>query len=161
MPTVFENYSANVKVDNKIVALSLWDTAGQEDYDRLRPLSYPQTNIFLLCFSTVSTTSFKNIKTKWSPEVNHHCPTKNLLVGTKTDLRACTEFLENLEEKGMRVVSTEEGQQLAAEIKAIKYMECSAASGEGLKEIFDYAIKSSLTLKKPVASKSNKACTLF
>ena len=53
-------------VDGKPISLGLWDTAGQEDYDRLRPLSYPQTDVFLICFSIVSRASFDNVKAKVS-----------------------------------------------------------------------------------------------
>lgn len=64
VPRSFDNYSAKVMVDNKPISLGLWDTAGQEDYDRLRPLSYPQTDVFLVCFSIVSPPSFDNVLSK-------------------------------------------------------------------------------------------------
>ena len=59
---VFDNYSANVMVDGKTFSLGLWDSAGQEDYDR--PLLYPQTDVFLICFSLVSPPSYENVRTK-------------------------------------------------------------------------------------------------
>jgi Ras-related C3 botulinum toxin substrate 1 len=88
LPTVHNNYSINVMVGNKPINLGLWDTGGQEDYDRLRPLSYPDTDVFLVCFSVVSPTSYENVSAKWIPELRHHAPNVPiLLVGTKTDLR--------------------------------------------------------------------------
>ncbi len=68
------------------VSLGLWDTAGQEDYDRLRPLSYPQTDVFVLCFSVISPTSFTNITNKWIPEIRHHCPDKPIILCGETSL---------------------------------------------------------------------------
>eukprot|EP01130_Rhizamoeba_saxonica_P010911 TRINITY_DN44_c1_g1_i2.p1 TRINITY_DN44_c1_g1~~TRINITY_DN44_c1_g1_i2.p1 ORF type:complete len:197 (-),score=50.93 TRINITY_DN44_c1_g1_i2:96-686(-) len=141
VPTVFDNYSANVSVAGKTIALSLWDTAGQEDYDRLRPLSYPQTDVFILCFSVISATSFQNVKTKWYPEVMHHCATKCLVVGTKSDLRDDPDTLDDLRDSGLAPIDIEEGKALAEEINAIAYMECSALTNVGLKEVFDTAIK--------------------
>ena len=87
----FDNYTSNMIVDNVKVSLGLWDTAGQEDYDRLRPLSYPQTDVFVLCFSVISPTSYTNITNKWMPEIRHHCPdTPVILCGR---LRMKNEFI--------------------------------------------------------------------
>jgi len=142
VPTVFDNYSANVMVDGKTVSLGLWDTAGQEDYDRLRPLSYPSTDIFLICFSIVNINSFTNVKTKWFPEVHHHCPdAKTLLVGTKSDLKEDKATLERLASQGLAPITQQQGEQMAREIKALGYIECSSLTQKGLKTVFDEAIK--------------------
>ena len=66
IPTVFENYVADVEVDGKRVELALWDTAGQEDYDRLRPLSYPDSHVILICFAVDSPDSLDNVQEKVS-----------------------------------------------------------------------------------------------
>lgn len=97
IPTVFDNYSANIMIDNEAVNIGLWDTAGQEDYDRLRPLSYPQTDVFLVCFSIVNPASFENVRAKWFTEIKFYCPdTPIILVGTKCDLRDDMQILERL-----------------------------------------------------------------
>jgi len=129
-------------VDNKTVSLGLWDTAGQEDYDRLRPLSYPQTDVFLICFSIVNPTSFQNVTSKWWTEVTHHCPNaKLMLVGTKLDLREDKNTVDRLREKNQAPITPEEGRALAKQIDAHNYMECSALTQKGLKQVFDQAIK--------------------
>eukprot|EP01124_Arcella_intermedia_P036763 TRINITY_DN96_c0_g2_i1.p1 TRINITY_DN96_c0_g2~~TRINITY_DN96_c0_g2_i1.p1 ORF type:complete len:198 (-),score=16.31 TRINITY_DN96_c0_g2_i1:40-633(-) len=142
VPTVFDNYSANVMVDGKAINLGLWDTAGQEDYDRLRPLSYPQTDVFLVTYSVISPSSFENVRAKWWPEVHHHCPnTPIVLVATKIDLRSDAETLERLAAKRLAPVPYEQGFQLGTEIGAVKFMECSALTQTGLKGVFDEAIR--------------------
>jgi len=149
IPTVFDNYMANVLVDGKLISLGLWDTAGQEDYDRLRPLSYPGTDVFLVCFSTISHSSFANIKEKWVPEIVHNCPNAPMiLVGTKTDLRDSDQFYG-------QSISTEQGNKLSKEIDAACYCECSALTQDGLKEVFDSAIRSVLNPKKKKRKKEN------
>ncbi|CAG8708275.1 2214_t:CDS:2, partial [Cetraspora pellucida] len=74
IPTVFDNYLVTVMYNGKPLHLGFWDTTGQEDYNLLRPLSYPQTDVFLVCFSVASPASFENVKSKWIPEIRHHCP---------------------------------------------------------------------------------------
>ncbi|KAG5357111.1 Ras-related C3 botulinum toxin substrate 1 [Yarrowia sp. C11] len=156
IPTVFDNYSANVMVDNKPINLGLWDTAGQEDYDRLRPLSYPQTGVFLICFSLVSPPSFENVKTKWHPEISHHAPnTPIILVGTKLDLRNDSETLARLADKRQTPITYAEGAKCARDIGAVKYFECSALTQKGLKTVFDEAIHAVLSPPQPKKKKKN------
>ena len=138
----FDNYSASVMVDGKPISLGLWDTAGQEDYDRLRPLSYPQTDVFLICFSIVSPPSFDNVKAKWFPEIEHHAPNVPIiLVGTKLDLREDKGTMDALRSKRMESVSYEQALVVSKEIRAHKYLECSALTQRNLKSVFDEAIR--------------------
>jgi cell division control protein 42 len=111
---------------------------GQEDYDRLRPLSYPQTDVFLVCFSVTSPASFENVKEKWFPEVRHHCPgVPCLVVGTQVDLREDPQVIEKLQRQKQSPVQSESGERLARELGAVKYVECSALTQKGLKNVFD------------------------
>ena len=161
IPTVFDNYCANLVVDGKAVNLGLWDTAGQEDYDRLRPLSYPQTDVFLICFSVVTSSSFDNVSTKWVPEVRHHCPsTPIILVGTKIDLRSDKETIEKLSQKHKAPITEEEAKAKANEVGAVKYLECSAATQQGLVEVFHEAVRAVLSPKNAKKGKK-KQCTLL
>jgi cell division control protein 42 len=116
------------------------DVLGQEDYDHLRPLSYPQTDVFLVCFSVTSPASFENVKEKWFPELHHHCPgVPCLIVGTQVDLRENPQVMEKLQRQEQRPVAPEQGERLARELGAVKYVECSALTQKGLKNVFDEA----------------------
>ena len=159
IPTVFDNYSANVMVDGKPVNLGLWDTAGQEDYDRLRPLSYPQTDVFLICYSIISPASFDNVKSKWYPEIQHHAPgVPIILVGTKADLKNDQNTTNALLSKGLKTVDFQSASVRAREISAVKALECSALTQEGLKTVFDEVIRAALN--KPKA-KPKSSCIIL
>jgi len=160
VPTVFDNYAVTVMIGGEPYTLGLFDTAGQEDYDRLRPLSYPQTDVFLVCFSVVNPASFENIREKWVPEINHHCPkTPFLLVGTQIDLRDDSSTIEKLARNRQKAIAIEQGEKLARELKAVKYVECSALTQRGLKNVFDEAIMAALEPPKKASGK--KPCTLL
>ena len=133
IPTVFDNYSAKRNINGKIIELNLWDTAGQEDYDNLRPMSYPQTDVFVLCFNIYDKMSLTNITKKWIPEVRKHCPeTPVILVGTKLDMRG---------KYPGQCVDYKEGAMVAKQIEAYHYAECSAKTQYGVELVFDHAIK--------------------
>lgn len=157
-PTVFENYVADIEVDGKTVELSLWDTSGQEDYDRLRPIQYPETDVCLICFSVVWPDSLENVATRWWPEVKHFCPNiPVLLIGTKNDLRTDEAELDKLKRMKKRVLSSEEAETVSKRIGAVAYIECSAKSKFNVNEVFAAAAKATFREKK----KQNKLCKLL
>mmetsp|Transcript_3778 Transcript_3778/g.6212 ORF Transcript_3778/g.6212 Transcript_3778/m.6212 type:complete len:198 (-) Transcript_3778:97-690(-) len=142
VPTVFDNYTANAIVDEQPINLGLWDTAGSDEYNTLRPLSYPGTDVFIICFSLASPQSYENVKSKWYVEVNHFNPnTPIILVGTKLDLRDNPQTIQSLKENNLKPVTFEQGEKLAKEIGAAKFLECSARNQKGLPTVFEEAVK--------------------
>ncbi|XP_053383593.1 rho-related GTP-binding protein RhoV-like [Mercenaria mercenaria] len=153
VPTVFDNYTAVLSVEGQRINLGLWDTSGQSNYDRLRPLAYPQTDVFLLCFAVDSRDSYDNLKQRWVPEVRHHCPsTPIIVVGTKLDKR------DSSVDHDKNFVSNSRGVHLMKEIGARRYLECSALTQKGVTTVFEEAVKIAL---EPPPKKKNEICSLF
>lgn len=148
IPTVFDNFACNlIRECGQPVNLCLWDTAGQEDYDRLRPLSYPLTDVFLMCFSVVSPASYNNVRAKWYPEISHHRPdTPVILVGLKADLRDDRNIIESLNNRGLSPTSYTEGLKLAKATNCHKYLECSSLTQQGLQRVFKEAVEIALKI---------------
>lgn len=117
----------------------------------MRPLSYPQTDLFIVAFSVTSPASFENVKFKWIPEIKRCAPgVPFILVGTKIDMR-----------DGLKHVSKVNGDRLCHDLKGESYLECSAKTREGLKDVFDVAIKSVGLRRKKSTTKVKKChCTV-
>ncbi|RRT47497.1 hypothetical protein B296_00027782 [Ensete ventricosum] len=162
VPTVFDNFSANVVVDGSTVNLGLWDTAGQEDYNRLRPLSYRGADVFLLAFSLISKASYENVTKKWIPELKHYAPgVPQILVGTKLDLRDDQQFF--IDHPGAVPITTAQGEELRKLIDAPSYVECSSKTQQNIKAVFDAAIKAALqpSMQKKKKNKAHKGCSIL
>jgi len=163
IPTVFDNFSANVVIDGYSVNLGLWDTAGQEDYNRLRPLSYRGADVFVLAFSLISRASYENVSKKWVPELRHYCPgVPVILVGTKLDLRDDRHYLAD--HPGSVPVTTAEGEELKKQIGAASYIECSSKTQQNIKSVFDAAMKVVIQppkQKEKKRRKTRKSCSIL
>ncbi|KAL9815232.1 putative small GTP-binding protein [Arabidopsis thaliana] len=161
IPTVFDNFSANVVVEGTTVNLGLWDTAGQEDYNRLRPLSYRGADVFVLSFSLVSRASYENVFKKWIPELQHFAPGVPLvLIFVKISIiwLIILDYPCNY--------CTGLGEELRKLIGATYYIECSSKTQQNVKAVFDSAIKEVIKplvkqkekTKKKKKQKSNHGC---
>jgi len=128
--------------------MALFDTCGQEDFDRLRSLVYSDTNIVLICFSVDNPLSATSVIEKWAPEIRRYCDRcPIILVACKTDLRNDPKTLAKLEKLGEKPVTSKIGRQIAAQIKADAYMECSSKTGEGVEDLFIQAAR--FSIRKP------------
>lgn len=161
---------ADIFVDNVHIELSLWDTAGQEEFDRLRSLSYDDTHAIMLCFSVESKDSLENIESKWVGEIAENCPgVKIVLVALKCDLRendeadeaetAPTADGEPRREK-KECITYQQGLEVARRIGALRYLECSAMRNRGVNEAFTEAARVALSVKG-VGGKDDSKCVMM
>ena len=158
VPTVFENYQAMLMHNAKPMSVSFWDTAGQEDFDRLRPLSYPNTDCFLVCYSITSEVSLANIRHRWIPEIKHYCPTASIiLVGMKSDVRMDKRASAKLEARGLKMVEEYDAQTLAKEVGAKGVIECSAKTMYNLDRVVGKAIDCVLEDRKKAQKKAYRS----
>jgi small GTP-binding protein len=139
-PTIFDNYSYNYKFEDKEYIIYTYDTSGREDYDRLRPIAYPDTKLVFICFKVTDIKSFENVKSKWVEEIKFHLPdTPFALIGLQIDLRGDEDVLKKLD--GKKPISYSEGLELSKEIGALCYSECSAKNYFEVEETFKEGIE--------------------
>lgn len=162
-PEAFDNYSSNVTFDGQEYNFQVWNLAGREDYSKLRPMSYPGTDVFAICFSLVDQTSLDNVEKIWIREIKENCPdTPYILVGLKSDLR--DNFAEKEEEyksKGWTPISKEQGQKIKEKIGATFYIEATAEKEYNAKQVFDLAIKATLVPKPQAEENYDSNCLLI
>ncbi|KAF9807405.1 hypothetical protein IEO21_08232 [Rhodonia placenta] len=146
-PAIFENYVAEIRLDGKPVQLALWDTAGQEEYERLRPMSYSKSHVILIAYAIDTPDSLDNVTVKWIEEVRSICgPTiPVILVGCKSDLRPP----EGSPNAG-QFVTRAEAERVAHAIGARAYKECSALKIEGVDDVFEAATRASMLMREGV-----------
>lgn len=161
VPTVYENYAGMINIDDRTVRLELWDTAGQEDYANLRHVSYPNTDIFLICFSLISPTSLNNIDKVWLPDIEKHLDGKfkYILVGLKSDLRDNFDsHRDEFANQDFEPISKERAEEFKKRIGASEYIECSSSQKYNIKEVFEVAVKIVL---KDRQERNRKTCHLI
>ena len=130
-PTVgFEFLSFNVKVEDKIVKLQIWDTCGQEVYRSLISSFYRSASLAIIVYSIDNEESFNNIE-KWLNDVKSQSNpnVKIFLIGNKADL----------EDK--RKVARIEGEKFYNDHKLSYFIETSAKTGFNVQNVFIKAAK--------------------
>lgn len=151
-PTGFDTYTTTYKVSETYrIQMSIWDTSGDSGYDRVRPLSYSDADLVIICFSVGDPDSMENVVSKWCLEVRKHCPKQPImLVGCKTDLRNDIESISKLAKKNITAVTYDQGLKTAKAIGALVYSETSAkTSHRSVTDVLEVAALSSAGNKSP------------
>ncbi|XP_040893177.1 rho-related GTP-binding protein RhoH [Toxotes jaculatrix] len=154
-PTVFDNTGVEVYMDGVQISLGLWDTAGHDNFRQIRPRSYQQADVVLICYSVANPNSLANVQHKWIAEVRQNLPkVPVLVVATQTDLR----------EHRDSCISAAEGRRVAHEVQAKGYLECSSLSNRGVQQVFEYAVRMAVNQAKKQARRrmfSINQCKVF
>ncbi|KAJ2767306.1 GTP-binding protein Rho1 [Coemansia nantahalensis] len=164
IPTVFDVSIKPVEYCGGIVELGLWDTAGQEDYDRLRIMAYPDADVVLVCFSVDVIESLANVFEKWLPEVRDLAPRAHvILVALKIDLRTdpvAIEYIQRVNERGP--LTFEEGKHMSRAM-GIPYLECSAKANRHVNDVFAHAVAAAVDENQfaPPPEPSGSCCTIL
>mmetsp|Transcript_8695 Transcript_8695/g.12972 ORF Transcript_8695/g.12972 Transcript_8695/m.12972 type:complete len:355 (+) Transcript_8695:131-1195(+) len=116
------------------------DTGGAAQYHNIRRLSYRFADVILITFSVMNPSSFLNVQHVWNKEVKRFAPEAAIiLVGTKIDARDNPGIMGELKSKKTKIVSSDEGEDLACSLGFCRYVECSAVTGEGIDQVFRLA----------------------
>ncbi|KAJ7064720.1 P-loop containing nucleoside triphosphate hydrolase protein [Mycena amicta] len=162
IPNVLDSCVVTKMVGEDPFTVGLFDVGGSVEYDRLRPLSYPQTDAFIVCFSVRNRTSFENIQSRWFPEIHHHCPkVPFVLVATQTDTRDNIEVVNALAALRQRPISTEQGLRLSREVGAARYVECSALTMKGVNDPFEQAVDAAIESPRFYGNSKKSRCLIL
>ena len=163
IPEFFSTFTHKMKVDGRKLELGLWDTSGDPKYEGLRRLSYPKCDAFIVCYSVNSRKSFENVSKVWLPELEKHGSRSVpvIIVAMKKDMRPRASLNRN-GSLGInsdrpvpkeRFVTCDEGMQLANDVHAYAFIECSAFSEKGVNDVFEQAVRAVLKYIKEEKAK--------
>ncbi|KAH7818083.1 Rac2e, Rho family GTPase [Monocercomonoides exilis] len=153
--TVFDYYESQQVVDGKTVHLNFWDSAGKEEYDRLKSLGFPDADVFIIFFSISDPVSFQNVEVKYIPEIKKFIEgIPVIIVGTKADLRESPP-------EGVKLVQTEDAEQMVERLGLTAYVECSAKAQQNLSKVFELAAHYVLKKNQQQETKKSGKCTIL
>ncbi|KAH0798000.1 Ras-like GTP-binding protein Rho1 [Histomonas meleagridis] len=148
--TIVENYQIETNFNKHDIKINVCDTSGQEEYDRLRPISYSGADVLIVCFSLFSPESFRNVDEMWLKDIREYCKgVPYILAGLKNDL------IDNISSE--EIITRQQGEAMKEKIGAYGYIECSVDKYTSVNEVFELAIRAVIAKKE----KKSKGCEIY